>query len=118
MHNLEQDDRVGMLFLFPGLELFLRINGRARTVVNPELLAELREANKTPKTAMLIHVEQVVMHCGKAINRAKLWDPNSVIDRSAVPSIGKMLTALLALSETQADHITSHYEHSVKNDLY
>ncbi len=118
MHNLELDDRVGMVFLFPGLEIFMRINGRARTVAEPELLEELREGNKTPKTAMLIHVEQVIMHCGKAINRAKLWDPNSIVDRTTVPSIGRMLTTLIEVSESQADHITSHYEHSVRNDLY
>ncbi len=118
MRNLELDDRVGMVFLFPGLEIFMRINGRARTVVDTPLLDELREGNKIPKTAMLIHVEQVIMHCGKAINRAKLWDPNSLVDRTAVPSIGKMLTALIEVSESQADHITSHYEHSVRNDLY
>jgi PPOX class probable FMN-dependent enzyme len=118
MHNLELDDRVGMVFLFPGLEIFMRINGRATTVVDPLLLEALSEANKTPKTAMLIRVEQVIMHCGKAINRAKLWDPNSLVDRTTVPSIGKMLTTLMEVSESQADHITTHYEHSVRNDLY
>ena len=118
MRNLEVDDRVGMLFVFPGLEIFMRINGRAITVNDPALLSQLQESNKIPKTAMLIQIEQVIMHCGKAINRAKLWEQSSRIDRSTVPPMGKIASALLEVPDSQAEQITSHYEQSVRNDLY
>jgi PPOX class probable FMN-dependent enzyme len=118
IRNLEVDDRVGMLFIFPGLEIFMRINGRGKTVDDPDLLSLLKEGKKIPKTAMLISVDQVIMHCGKAINRSKFWEQSSLIDRSMVPPMGKIVSALLGVPASKADHITSHYEQSVRHDLY
>jgi len=118
LRNLLEDDRLGMLFLFPGLEVFLRINGRGRVSTAPDLLATLTEGQKTPKTAIVVVVEQVLFHCGKAINRARLWDEASRIDRSRVPSIGQMKTALMGGSPAEAEVVDARYCESVRKDLY
>lgn len=118
MRNLVEDDRLAMLFLFPGLDVFLRINGRGRISRAPCLLAELREQQKTPKTAIVVSVEQVLFHCGKAINRARLWDAGSRLDHAGVPSIGHMKAALMGASSAQADALDAQYHHSIRNDLY
>jgi len=73
MRNLEQDERVGMLFLFPSLDVFLRINGIARVSAWPDLLATLAEHSKTPKTTSIVRLNEVLFDCGKAGNRARLW---------------------------------------------
>lgn len=118
LRNVAEDDRVGMLFLFPGLEVFLRINGRARISVEPELLQRLKEGERTPKTAVVVSVSEVLFHCGKAINRAKLWREESRIDKAAVPSIGKMVARLGELKDVTAEEVDAHYEHAVRNNLY
>ena len=118
LRNLLEDDRLALLFLFPGLEVFLRINGRGRISTASDLLAMLMEGQKTPKTAILVAVEQVLFHCGKAINRARLWDETSRIDRSRVPSIGQMKTALVGGSPAEAEAVDAQYRNSVRNDLY
>lgn len=118
MRNLVEDDRLAMLFLFPGLEVFLRINGRGRISTAPDLLAALKEGQKTPKAAIVVSVEQVLFHCGKAINRAKLWDAAARVDRSSVPSIGQIMVALTGGPPAQADTIDAHYHERVRNDLY
>lgn len=118
LRNLERDDRIGMLFLFPGLEVFLRVNGRARISTDPQLLARLGEGECQPKAATLVRVEEVLFHCGKAINRARLWEPASLLDRRALPSAGKLLVALANLDPAQADQLDARYDHSVKHDLY
>lgn len=71
MHNLETNDRLGLLFLFPDLEVLLRINGRGRVTTDPDLLERLREGGRLPKMAKVIAIDRVLFHCGRAINRAK-----------------------------------------------
>lgn len=125
LRNLERDDRVGMLFIFPGLEVFLRINGHARVSTAPELLAELAEQGRTPKTATVVAITEVLMHCGKAVNRAKLWAPASQVDRASVPTVGQMLVELTRLGgattqigDEQVGLINAHYDHEVRHALY
>ncbi|WP_407160685.1 MSMEG_1061 family FMN-dependent PPOX-type flavoprotein [Bradyrhizobium sp. STM 3557] len=118
MRNLVEDDRLAMLFLFPGLEVFLRINGRGRISTDHGLLTSLMERGKTPKTAIMVSVEQVLFHCGKAINRARLWSLDGRIDRSNLPSVGQMKVALTGGSATEAERVDAHYQESVRNDLY
>ena len=118
LRNLLEDDRLGMLFLFPGLEVFLRINGRGRIAVEPTLLAALREGAKEPKAAIVVAVEQVLFHCGKAINRAGLWRPEAHVDRARVPSLGEIKVALTGGSPSEIEMVDAHYARSVRNDLY
>ncbi|WUR11267.1 pyridoxamine 5'-phosphate oxidase family protein [[Empedobacter] haloabium] len=124
LRNLEHDDRVGMLFLFPGLEIFMRINGRARATTDEALLARLAEGGKRPKTAIVVAIDEVLFHCGKAINRAGLWRPERHLDREALPTPGRMVEALNAAAQgraadaTAAAQLDSHYSHAVRHDLY
>lgn len=118
MRNLQQDERVGMLFLFPGLDVFLRINGVARVSAWPDLLATLQENGKTPKTATVVRLNEVLFHCGKAGNRARLWEAESHVDRASVPTPGQMLARLTGLSKEETIQLDTHYAHAVKHDLY
>ncbi|WAC75383.1 pyridoxamine 5'-phosphate oxidase family protein [Roseateles sp. SL47] len=125
LRNLESDDRLGMLFLFPGLEIFMRINGRGRISTEPSLLATLKEGERMPKTATVVSIDEVLMHCGKAVNRAKLWQDDSRIDRHALPTVGQMLAELTqhgdpqaGMSDEQIGQANAQYQHRVRNDLY
>lgn len=124
MRNLEQDERAGMLFLFPGLDIFMRINGRARVRTAPELLDRLAEGGKRPKTAIVVAIDEVLFHCGKAVNRAGLWKPEARIDRATLPTPGQMVAAMGAAAagkpaaEGEAAQIDAHYDHAMRHDLY
>jgi uncharacterized protein len=118
LRNLAEDARAAMLFLFPGLEVFLRINGRATMSVEPQLLASLAEQGRTPKTAVVMSIDEVLFHCGKAINRARLWAAESHLDRRALPSIGEMKAALTNGSDQDARRADAEYEHAVRTKLY
>jgi len=146
LRNLREDPRVGLLFIFPGLEVFLRINGSASVSTQADVLARFTEGGKTPKTAIVIHVDEVLFHCGKAINRARLWAPESQLGRDAVPSVGKIVAAMAAQGTGQgaeqgagkadvqgegqgegqgdaraqalADATDAAYTQAVRNDLY
>lgn len=118
LRNLQRDARVGMLFLFPGLDVFMRLNGHARVSTRPELLATLTEQGKTPKSATVVRLNEVLFHCGKAVNRAKLWDASGRIDGAQVPSMGSIATRLMGISEQEAGPMEAHYAHAVRHDLY
>ena len=118
LRNLTQDDRLGMLFLFPGLDVFMRINGHGRIIEDPALCSDLAEGTKRPKTAIVVAVDEVLFHCGKAVNRARLWDPASRIDRKSVPTPGQMLAAMTKQDAAVAEAIDAHYDEAVRTDLY
>lgn len=118
MRNLQEDDRLGMLFLFPGLDVFMRINGRGRVSEEAALRATLAEGTKVPKTAIVVAVDEVLFHCGKAANRARLWDPAAQLDRRGLPTPGQMLAAMNNQGAAEAAAMDAHYDHAVRHDLY
>lgn len=91
MGNIMENSRVGLLFLVPGMCETLRVNGRARVTTDPALLEPLSVKGKAPVSGVLVDVDEVYLHCGKAVLRASLWDPEKRIDRKSFPSMGRML---------------------------
>jgi PPOX class probable FMN-dependent enzyme len=101
LRNVLSDPRVALLFLIPGVGETLRVNGRARISVAPDLLASFEVQGKQPRSVLVIAVETVFFQCSRAIVRSRLWDP---IERKKrpVPSAGEMLAALSAGFDGQA----------------
>jgi len=95
-----------------------------RATVDPALLARLAEGAKLPKTAIVVAIDEVLFHCGKAINRAGLWREEARLDRHALPTPGQMVVAMSAAANgTQVDgdaaaQLDAHYDHAVRQDLY
>lgn len=118
MRNLADDERAAMLFLFPGLEVFMRINGRARVTTEATLLTRLAEGGKAPKAAIVVTIDEVLMHCGKAVNRARLWRDESRLAADALPSVGQMMASMAMIGQADIAQANAHYQHAVRNDLY
>lgn len=118
MRNIVAEDRVALLFLFPGLDIFMRLGGRARVSVDPRLLDRLLEGQRRPKSAIVVQIEEALFHCGKAINRGRLWDAEGHIDRKSLPSAGVMMKTLAAIDDLDPQAFDAHYDDAMKNDLY
>jgi PPOX class probable FMN-dependent enzyme len=84
------DGSVGLLFLVPGVDEVLRASGRASVSFDPELLAAMAVNGKAPKLAIVISLDEVFFHCGKALKRAGLWDPGKRIDRTTFPTYAEI----------------------------
>lgn len=82
---------VGLLFLVPGLNETLRVNGTARIVTEAALLAGAAVQGKPARAGLLIAVEEAFFHCGKALIRARLWDATRHVPRAAFPSLGQVI---------------------------
>jgi len=91
--NLLEDDRIALLFLIPGVNDTFRVNGHARIVDDPELLAPSAVKGKAPQLGNLVEVEEAYTQCPKAFLRSDLWNPERHIDRSELPSQGEILRA-------------------------
>ena len=91
LSNLLENPGVGLLFMIPGMNETLRVNGRGRIVTDPEVLADLEVQGKPPVSALLVEVEAAYIHCGKALIRSKLWSAEAQVDRKSLPSLGKIL---------------------------
>ena len=99
MQNILDDPRVGVLCFLPGLNETLRINGRAEITTDPDLLAPSAVRGKAPKTGLVIHIDEVFIHCANAVLRSHLWDPAHHIDRADFPPIGQVYADHIGRSE-------------------
>ena len=91
LSNLLSNPRVGVLFLVPGFDDTLRVNGTAQLTRDPDVLALMSVNDRVPTLAIAVHVEEVFNHCAKALRRSKLWDASQHHDRSEVPSLMKIV---------------------------
>ena len=89
--NLVADPRAAAIFLVPGVDETLRVNGRAEITIDAALLAPSALFGKTPKAGILLLVEEVYLQCAKALVRAKLWQRDAWSDASAMTPPKKML---------------------------
>lgn len=102
---------VGMLFLVPGFNETLRVNGRAEVIYDDALCAEYAEFGKPARSVLRVSVEEVFFQCGKALMRSKLWEAEAQVDRAIMPSISQMVTEQAGLDrmpETQAQTVTRY----------
>lgn len=82
---------VGLIFLVPGVDEVLRASGRASVSSDQALLQIMAVDGKVPKLAVKIVLDEVFFHCGKALKRARIWDPSMKIDRKSFPSMGQLI---------------------------
>jgi PPOX class probable FMN-dependent enzyme len=94
LRNIVADPRVALLFFIPGVGETLRVNGRARISVAPELLRRLAMDGTPPKCVIVVDIETVLFQCARAMQRSKLWADRSSAAPRTVPSAGTMLAAL------------------------
>jgi predicted pyridoxine 5'-phosphate oxidase superfamily flavin-nucleotide-binding protein len=74
----------------------LRVNGTARISVDPALLARFEMDGKLPRSVLIVDVQTVYFQCSRALLRSRLWDASTQVPRSALPSVGRVLSDLTA----------------------
>ena len=104
LENIIGTGRLGLLFLIPGVDETLRINGKARLTDEIYLLERFKDEKRAPKLLIEVKVEDAYLHCAKALMRSRLWSPESRVERTVLPTMGQMLndqTGIHAPVETQ-----------------
>ena len=100
LENIVVNPAVGLLFVVPGMNETLRVNGTARITADAGLRQSLAVDGKLPGSVIVVTVRAAYMHCAKAFMRSRLWDPESWPDRSTLPTLGQILRDQLALDQS------------------
>ena len=111
--NIVQTGKIACLFTIVGVDEVLRINGRAHISVCPERLKAHADQRNPPKSLIIIDIEDVYLHCAKALMRAKLWDADLIHNRDVLPSMGRMIADQIgdkSVVETQRQMIDRYTE--------
>lgn len=114
-HNVLENPAVGLIFLVPGIDETLRVNGTAAITVAPDVLEPMAVSGRVPRLALLVTVEEVFFHCGKALKRSALWSDQGRVDRSVLPSMGELLHAQ---ARTERFGVDRDLMHAIAQDDY
>jgi len=114
--NILASPGVGLIFFVPGINETLRINGKAEITQDAELLMPLTVQNVAPTIGLKVHVEETYFHCGKALMRSKLWNPEAQIERHTFPTLGRIIAEQTAAIEAEVAEKT--IEEAYRTRLY
>ncbi|WP_295523820.1 pyridoxamine 5'-phosphate oxidase family protein [Limnohabitans sp. Rim8] len=110
LENIVSTGRLGLLFMVPGFDETLRINGQAVLSTDPADLALCEDARRTPKLVIRVTVDSVYLHCAKALMRSQLWDASLHPERSSLPTMGEMLRDQIQAFQGETIEIESQAE--------
>ena len=114
--NIIDTARIGVIFLVPGVDEALRINGAA-SLRNDEALTSLCDINgRLPKLVVHIVVREAYLHCAKAIMRAELWAPEAKVERKTLPTMNEMLRDQIGQTEPAEPQAVMYARH--QTELY
>lgn len=95
--NMAEHPAIGMLFLVPGVDETLRVNGRSSLTTDPEIRERCAIDGRTPKVAVIVDVDECFVHCAKAFRRGSVWDTTTWPTVDERPSPSAMLNDHLSL---------------------
>ncbi|MFI7637604.1 pyridoxamine 5'-phosphate oxidase family protein [Nonomuraea sp. NPDC049400] len=114
--NILKNPRVGLIFLIPGRNETLRVNGRARLVREAPFFDEMIVKGHRPHLALVVEIEQIFFHCAKAFLRSSLWKPDSWTPE-VLPSHAKLVKDVQVVEET-IEELETYYGEAYTKRLY
>ncbi len=96
LRNIVRNPSIALMFLIPGINEALRINGHAVISTDGELLKKFEVSGKLPKSVVYVEIDAVYFQCARAIIRSNLWNIDEQINSKDVPSAGSMLKSAKA----------------------
>ncbi|MGH9270403.1 MAG: MSMEG_1061 family FMN-dependent PPOX-type flavoprotein [Ilumatobacteraceae bacterium] len=115
--NLTTNTHVALLFLIPGLDETLRVNGTAELVVDHELGDRLATDGRPAKVAVVVTVAEAYIHCAKALRRGALWSTESWLDAEQLPSAACIIKDHLRI-DADLEVIQKARDHELETSLW
>ncbi|MER6006974.1 pyridoxamine 5'-phosphate oxidase family protein [Nonomuraea sp. NPDC051941] len=114
--NVLTNPHVGLIFLIPGRNETLRINGRARLIREAPFFDEMIVKGHRPHLALVVEIEQIFFHCAKAFLRSSLWKPDSW-EPEVLPSHARLVKDVQKVEES-LEQLESYYGKTYAERLY
>lgn len=118
LRNILSNPRAGLIFMIPGLEETLRVNGRATIVRDEDLLARMEFRGRIPIVGIVIEVEECYMHCAKAFKRSSLWNPDSWTAKEELPVPAQIIADHSSIPGMNRVKVEAALEDSYTNRMY
>ncbi|NKX73862.1 pyridoxamine 5'-phosphate oxidase family protein [Rhodobacteraceae bacterium R_SAG3] len=97
LRNIVRDGRVSLMFLVPGSNNVVRVNGTAKVTADLDLLQRFDKAGKLPRTVIVIKINEIYSQCARALMRSRIWTSGNEAD--GLPSMGEILAEQTAGEE-------------------
>jgi uncharacterized protein len=117
LSNLIANPRIGLLFLVPGVDESLRVNGLATITIDPSLIARWDVGGKHPRAVVVVDVKEAYLHCAKALLRSKLWRDDYKVERTALPPYSQMIKDQINTPDT-AQQLEESIAKAYREGLY
>lgn len=115
--NIVGNPHVAALFLIPGVDETLRVNGTAELSTDPALCAEFELGGRPTKVVCVVTVAEAYVHCAKALKRSSLWQTESWADSEELPDTMCMLRDHAAI-DANVDELRAGYDADVDDTLW
>lgn len=92
LRNVVEDGRVSLMFMVPGSNNVVRVNGQAVLTADPDVVTAFEQGNRHPRVVVVVTVHEVYFQCAKALMRSRLWQAED--ESHSVPTAGDFIQAL------------------------
>lgn len=106
LRNIVADGRISLMFMVPGSNNVIRVNGTAVVSLDPDLLGRFTDKGRLPRSVAVITVDEVYSQCARALMRAKTWTSGD--ESAGLPSVGELLAEQEAGFDGQAYDVEWH----------
>jgi PPOX class probable FMN-dependent enzyme len=111
LKNIVRDDRISLMFMIPGIDNIVRVNGTAQITPDEAITHQFAKDGKTPKSVIIVTVSELYFQCAKALMRSKLWDSGK--EAIEVPTAGDFVKEFKADFDGKA-YDDGYAEHAKK----
>jgi PPOX class probable FMN-dependent enzyme len=118
LRNVVENPHVGLLFLIPGLEETLRVNGRAALVRDADVLEEHDIGGRPLQVALAVEVDEAFLHCAKAFKRSALWQPDGWPSLDGLARPAQIWKDHMALPNLTTADVQDLVDDDYANNLY
>jgi uncharacterized protein len=116
LQNILINSHVGLIFMVPGTNETLRVNGTAELTADPQLLERLAARGAPALLAIRVTIHECFFHCAKAFIRSSLWRPENWPERIKI-SFGKYLVSKIGGDDEMARKIDEAVDFDYKHNL-
>ncbi len=91
LRNIVRDPRISLMFMIPGSNTVIRINGKAVVSIDPALIEKYKMKGKPPRTLIVVTIDELYSQCARALMRADIWTAEQKENCTSLPTIGEIL---------------------------
>ncbi|MGI9357455.1 MAG: MSMEG_1061 family FMN-dependent PPOX-type flavoprotein [Rhizobiaceae bacterium] len=116
--NILETGRIAVMFMVPNRREVVRVNGAAQVVRDLSLRESMSIKDRVPDFAIVVRVEEAFYHCGKAVLRSGLWEPDKALSTEGLPTYAEAVFDQAKVTDRSLDELEEAFQSNEKNRLY